>query len=679
MKVLLFISLIFSLPSFAAPELKRDILAFYDSSEFAHGRYENSYLHKKLEVLFNHYGFKLEYHDVKDGVPKILLNKNYMKKFTAIVNWFTDDKMGSPIGFSNLLEEQLRMGQKIMIFGKLGFLRDSKNKLQSSAVINQVLQHLGLKYYPLYYDNPLILTPLKHSDSKLIEFERELEHEIFEVLKIENFGKKNKVHLSIKITGEEKPADVVVTGPNFFYAQHGYDLFENPQNYITSWRINPFHFISELLLSEFEPIPETNTLCGRRMAYSHIDGDGFINVSNLDRKSLSGKIILDRIIKKYKIPTTASVVVAEIDPNLLGNRQAVTTSKEIFRAPYVEPASHTYSHPLSWNKVATKQEIEVYLDKKEAKKHKGQILAYKIDDYKLNYKTETTDSIDYINSELAPTSNPAKVLLWSGSCMPPEEALRLTTEAGYLNMNGGDSRMDELYKGYSNLSGLYRKVGDYLQVYTSNANENLYTNLWTGPFSGFRDVIDTFKSTEEPRRIKPMNIYYHFYSGEHISSVKSLEEVYEYVLEQKPSLVYASDYIKWVQGFKSATVNKFNRLRYDLSDYGHLRTFRVEKTNMIPDYQKSKNIVGHQHFQGNLYVFLGGEKKAHLKLTDQAPNAAYISSCNGWIESFEQTDKKLKIKGFSRSEFQIEVTKPDKTKAVYNSDDLGLFEKSIEL
>ncbi|MFT6071208.1 MAG: hypothetical protein ACJAT2_001480 [Bacteriovoracaceae bacterium] len=679
MKVLLVISVLFSFSSFAAPELKRDILAFYDSSEFSHGRYENSYLHKKLEVVFNHYGFKLEYHDVKNGLPKILSNKVYVKKFAGIVNWFTDDKMGSPIAFSNFLEEQLRAGQKLMIIGKIGFLRDSKDKLQSSAVINQVFQHMGLKYFPLYYDNPLILTPQKRSDSKMIEFERELEHEVFEVLKTESYGKKNTVHLSVKIAGEEKPADVVVSGPNFFYAQHGYALFENPQDYITSWRIDPFHFISELLLSELEPIPETNTLCGRRMAYSHIDGDGFINVSNLDRKSLSGKIVLDRIIKKYKIPTTASIVVAEIDPNLLGNRQAVTTSKEIFRAPFIEPASHTYSHPLSWNKMATKEEASVYLDDKEAKKHKGQILAYKIKNYKLDYKTETIDSIAYINKELAPPSNPAKVILWSGSCMPPEEALKLTTEAGYLNMNGGDSRMDALYKGYSNLSGLYRKVGDYIQVYTSNANENLYTNLWTGPFSGFRDVIETFKSTEEPRRIKPMNIYYHFYSGEHISSIKSLEEVYEYVLDQKPSLIFASDYIKWVQGFRNTKINKFNRLRYDFSHYGHLRTFRIEKTDMIPDYQKSKNIIGHQHHQGNLYVFLGGKNKAHLKLTDQPANAPYVSSCNGWMESFEQTGKTINFKGYSRSEFEVEITKPNNKKAVYKSDGLGIFEKSIEL
>jgi len=675
--VLIFIFLIQT--ANAATPIKRKLLALYDSTELEGGHYENSYMHKKAEVVFNHYGLKLVYHDIGKGIPKKLYNKTYLSQFIGLATWFTDNKLKNPQAYGAWLEERLKSGLKFVLLGRIGFLRDEKDNIQPSPVINRAFQHLGIKYSPIFYDNPLLLKLEKKSDKNLIEFERELENEVFEALKVENKSNRNTVHLSIKITGEKEEADVVISGENFLYAQYGYDIFEHPSTYVSSWRVNPFHFISKIFIGEKNPIPDTTTLCGRRMAYSHIDGDGFINISNMDRKTLSGKVILDRIINKFKIPTTASIVVAEISPNLLGSRQAVKTSREIFKAKYVEPASHTYSHPLSWNKVATREEAEIYLGKKKAKKHEGQILAYKIDDYKLDYKMETLGSFKYINSELAPISNKAKVILWSGSCFPPKEALKYATDAGYLNMNGGDSRMDAIYPGYSNLSPLYRQVEEYLQVYTSNANENLYTNLWTGPFSGFRDVIDTFKNTEEPRRIKPMNIYYHFYSGEHISSVKSLEEVYEFVLSQNPALVYASDYIKWVHGYHSAKVNQFNRLRYDISDYGHLRTFRIEDTKMIPDYQQSKNIIGHKHHQGNLYIFLGNAKKAHLKLMEGEPNAPYISSCNGWVEQFDLKKNRVKIKGFSRSSFQLEITKPDKTMAVHNEDGLGYFEKSIKI
>ena len=52
-------------------------------------------------------------------------------------------------------------------------------------------------------------------------------------------------------------------------------------------------------------------------------------------------------------------------------------------------------------------------------------------------------------------------------------------------------------------------------------NENVYTNDWTGPFYGFRDVIDTFRMTGEPRRLKPINLYYHTYSASKVAALKA--------------------------------------------------------------------------------------------------------------------------------------------------------------
>jgi hypothetical protein len=46
-------------------------------------------------------------------------------------------------------------------------------------------------------------------------------------------------------------------------------------------------------------------------------------------------------------------------------------------------------------------------------------------------------------------------------------------------------------------------------------NENVYTNLWISPFWGYINVIQTFELIENPRRLKSISIYYHFYtSGE---------------------------------------------------------------------------------------------------------------------------------------------------------------------
>jgi hypothetical protein len=38
--------------------------------------------------------------------------------------------------------------------------------------------------------------------------------------------------------------------------------------------------------------------------------------------------------------------------------------------------------------------------------------------------------------------------------------------------------------------------------------------------------------TEKPYRIKPINIYYHFYSGSKLAAFNALKEVYDWAIKQ---------------------------------------------------------------------------------------------------------------------------------------------------
>ena len=187
---------------------------------------------------------------------------------------------------------------------------------------------------------------------------------------------------------------------------------------------------------------------------------------------------------------------------------------------------------------------------------------------------------------------------------------------------------------YTGLSPLYRQVGKYTQVYSSNANENLYTNLWEGLYSGFSEVIEAFKNTESPLRIRPINIYYHFYSGERISSVKALKDTYDYVLKQDINPVFPSRYIQMVHGWMNIDIKKIGQNQYEISNNGDLRTLRLDSTNLYPDYRKSKNIVGHKYLNGSLYIYLGAEGRSSLALSQKSPEQAYIKDSSVMVNSF---------------------------------------------
>ena len=665
--ILIVLSFFMTINSLIAKELKREILAFWDSSEIGSHFYSKGPIHKNIEVIFNHYGFKLEYVDVGKSIDLEKLSAEKVQTYAGAISWFHDNDLKEPKKYLKLLNRIVDLKIPLIMIGEFGIFGNQKKGISNFNVL-KFLKKLGVGFEDFYSDNPLLFTIKKLKPNEYVEFERELKSEIFQIWGLRNQSKKNEVWAQVEVLNETYPNDAVIVGKWGAIIQKGFGVFEHPMTYRRQWRVNPFKIIEKLFEVTKTPIPDTTTICGKRILYAHIDGDGFINISNIDRKSYSGEIILEKIINKYKVPTTASIVVAEISPSLLGSKRVVKATKKIFENKFVEIASHTYSHPLSWELEPDQEERDIYLDEKEKKTYKGPIVAYKLPKYVMSYEKEIPYSMEYINKYLAPNTKKGKVLLWSGSCRPPLEALKLSESNGFLNMNGGDSRFDNIYNSYTNLSSLYRKIGAYTQVYTSNANENLYTNLWTGPFSGFRDLIITFDKTEKPVRIKPMNIYYHFYSGEHISSLQALEDVYEYALKQDPTLIFGSDHIKNIRSFRDVKIERLNS-GFKIIRNGDLRTIRFEGAkDYYPNYQVSENIIGHIHKDNVLYVSLGNQSETYIELTKKKPVGGFVKSCNGFVDEVKIKNKQYFLKGESRVPFKgTLMVNGNKTIEVYSS------------
>jgi len=535
---------------------KRTVLALWDSSELEIKDSSFSEIHQNLEMVLNHYGLKTEFIDISKGVPSNLFKENELDHYRGVVTWFLDDKMKDPINYLMLLQKIRTKNLPLMILGNLGFLikDQKKNEEFDAKFINKYLNSFGLKYMGDYFDNPMILRAEILKKRRNVEFERKLSNELESVRMVKRIGR-GDTWLKIKIEGTKLSSDVVFVNPQLTYVQSGYEVFTHPVTFEKQWRINPFEIVKQTFFKKgMELTPDITTLYGNRTFYTHIDGDGFINISLIDRKSYSGEVIMKDILNHYKLPTMASIIVAEVSPKYLGNKRIEKKVRSMFSLSNVEGASHTFTHPMSWSLRPSFAERKMYLGEKEALKHKGPIVGYPIKNYVMSYDKEVIGSLDYINKNLMPKEKKARTLLWSGSCMPPLAAFQFLDGYNYLNMNGGDGKFDGPNASYTGLSPLYRNVGGYIQVYSSNANENLYTNLWEGPYSGFREVIEAFKNTEKPIRVRPINIYYHFYSGERVSSIKALKETYDYALSQKINPIFPTRYIQMVHGWINTVI-----------------------------------------------------------------------------------------------------------------------------
>src|SRR5205085_12465415 len=132
--------------------------------------------------------------------------------------------------------------------------------------------------------------------------------------------------------------------------------------------------------------------------------------------------------------------------------------------------------------------------------------------------------------------------------------LRISDEAGVLNLNGGNTIISRSYPSLAYVSALGIEKQGHWQTYAPMANENFYTNLWHNPYYGFERAVETYQMTDSPRRLKPLDIYYHTYSASKKASLSALYRIYDYALKQPVHIVHASDYILKARDFNRVVV-----------------------------------------------------------------------------------------------------------------------------
>tara|TARA_R110002072_G_scaffold1989_5_gene16657 strand:- start:115239 stop:117107 length:1869 start_codon:yes stop_codon:yes gene_type:complete len=592
-----------------------------------------------MEVVFNHYGFELDFIDIDNEAKLKALN---WSRYAGAVSWFTDDQTKNYQLLYSKMSELGDAKKAYLCLGYFGFFDNIKN----TKTINKLLNKFKVNYDEFYQGNPLRISIDKEIDKKITSFEREFEGELIQGFKMRNLGPKGSTYLKVFLDGKKESSDMVILRKGFGYAQGSYESYYSSYNGKKIWRLNPFIAVEKVFGPFDYPIPDTTTLNGKRIGYIHIDGDGFINRSKENKGKYAGEVVLEKILDKYKVPTGISFINAEIFPRYRGTEESIKLVKEYVKKDYLEFASHTYTHPLSWAISPNIYEKELYLDDSKIKKHKGPITAYKISNYQMTYKKETIESINELNTLIDNPEKKIKTLYWSGSCRPPEGAFEYLD--GINNLNGGDSRMDDRLKSYATVYPLSRQVGKYKQIYSSNSNENTYTNLWTGPFNGYSKVVETFRNTGSPIRLKPSNIYYHFYSGDKRISVDALKIAYDYMIENDHNIIYPNHYIEIVKDFFNTRIEKIKENTYLISRNNKNRTLRLEDDSLYPNLAKSKNIIGFKKYNNKTYIHLGIDKKTRLVLSKkQVEVPVMLIDGDGVVDKLFLKDDKIHIEGAS--------------------------------
>ncbi len=646
---------------------KRHVLALYDSTELEDASVDNSLIHSYAEVILNHLGLIVDYHDINIGLPA----QDTMKKYRGIITWFQDNHIPKAHEYALWVEYQIKDGKKMVILGDYGAYEDELGNFVDSEILDRVFSLFGVEYLGDETSNSYIID-LVCKDPKMVEFERKLDMELNYYVHLKTVNENNKVYLKLKRTDRENSESALAFTCNAGgIVCQGYEYYLNLNDYKTKWRINPFLYFREAFGVPVIPIPDVTTHFGSRIFFSHIDGDAFISISQVYPNKLCSEVIIDEILKKYLLPTSVSVVVGELIigeelPWIKNKKDLKAIARDMYNIPYIEPASHGYTHPLHWQNKITAITIPGYsvlIDSEmnsvlEDTVYESLTMDMSIIDVSEEemIRQEIGGAIGYINDNLIEDpSKKAEIFFWTGNCVPMHEALAFCKENGIRSINGGDPIFDEENNSYSFLCPIKRFSTQGEQFYTAACNENIYTNLWNGPFYGFRNLIETFRRTESPVRIKPANIYYHFYSGERKSSLSALKENYDFVLQEEYIPVPVSKYMDIAHDWFQTRVFFLGRDGYAIENNGVCQTVRFDNCNRYPDFKRSKGVIGYLHYQGSLYIHLDENSRREVFLTDQPAEEVFLRCSTGEISGWKASNGNLLffISGVGRVGFTI--------------------------
>ena len=612
----------------------RLILALYDGRD--EGKVRWTRLHRYVELVINHLGFHMVYHDIARGMPADVLDPDY----AAVMSWLEgpvpDPQAYAAWAGTVRTQAGTADGLKLIVLGATG--------LSAAAADSQAQAFLGRIGIDRLVDDHRFgpWGRLAYRDPALIGFERD-----FTVsdttLPLVRAVPPAVSHLSLTEPDALGAAttDLVVTAPTGAYVEESALIRYDADAEMSFWVLNPFRFFESLLGNGLRPIPDTTTLDGRRIFFSHIQGDGWTAPLPADRPDepvrLGGSVILDELIRPFPdLPVSLALITGALDPELGGRfaKMGEDTARAAFSLPSVEVASCTRTLPLRWGffenyrrdeelqaieragaaKASPNRGLlteafsslaEVFADdlsRASAARASG-LRKYTRDPFDLD--AEIAGSLAGLTA-LAPPERPATLIAWGGDTQVFEAALARARLTGVAAIGGGGGLYDPVAASITNLTPLSVQVGAERQIYHALGGDALYTNFWTEPIHGLLRLQGVLDATERPRRLKPFELSYSAFSALRFGSLNAIKTLLERARKEFVVPIRASQYARIAEGFTTVQTFSTGPRQWRIERRGALQTIRFDTDagDLELDTARCRGVLGGRHEEGAFYVSL---------------------------------------------------------------------------
>ncbi|MCB1742585.1 MAG: hypothetical protein KDK91_19575, partial [Gammaproteobacteria bacterium] len=244
--------------------LKRTILALYDSASAR--RPHQTAVHEYAELPLNHLGLRLTFVDVRAPLPTLREDDDVRG---ALV-WFDGASRERPGQIIDWLDRLLDLGRKLVVVGEIAGGAGNPQEVR-------LLTRLGVRLTPDYVAVPLNARA-EVLDSDLLEFEHRLLSPLPPYPIARAIPPLGRAALQVARPGQPQSVpDPLVSSAAGAWVADGYSHYvhyeSRKKREWRRWYLNPFELFGRAYATAGMPILDTTTLAGRRMYYSHIDGD----------------------------------------------------------------------------------------------------------------------------------------------------------------------------------------------------------------------------------------------------------------------------------------------------------------------------------------------------------------------------------------------------------------------
>ncbi len=597
----------------------RTVLALYDGAREPDPA--DTRVHRYAEAVLNHLGFVVAYHDIREPLP----DPETVRTYAGLLTWFA----APPAARGRYLawaETAVRSARKLIVLGATGGEFWSADMRGIQAILGEI----GLTHDRRAIEATLG-TRVVAEQRGLTRFERAPDPVVpgYDVVHA-TVRAEADVWLELGVpdrAGGGASVAVAVTRRGG-YAAAGFELAEDRGLDRARWLIDPFAFFGRILSADPWPVPDVTTVSGRRLYFSHVEGDGLNDVvGERQSRMLVAQRFLSDIVEAYPdLPLTFGLTPGDLDPRLGGNETPRALVAQIWGAAQVEPAVASYTRPFDWpffarysrereiaRAAAARHDLPAGILRTEdpdpavqarwsvsrGREFPRQYLARPFD-----LGTEIDTAADTARA-LLPVGKTLRLYLWTGNAKPFEAAVAATRRRHLLNMNGGESRFDADYASVAHLAPLARPVGAERQIYAGAADEIPVEKAWRPIRTGLRGFAATLANTGWPRRLKGYNLHYHLAS---LADPEALRIVRGYLDEARTAAlvpIAASTYAAMVEGFFEAAVTRFDSGRWRVARRGAVQTLRLDGAGeRRVDLGRSRGVMGQTRYADALYLTL---------------------------------------------------------------------------